>query len=378
MPGPLDGITVLELAAIGPAPFGVMLLADLGAQVIRVDRIAAARGNPGSEASMHGLNRGRRSVGVDLKSDQGTQVVLDLVERCDVLVEGMRPGVAERLGVGPEPCFERNPALIYARMTGWGQEGPLADQAGHDIDYAAISGALHPIGRADSPPPPPLNLLSDFAGGGSYLALGVVAALFERVTSGQGQVIDAAMVDGTVNLTAFVHGLLGLGMWTTERQANLLDGGSPFYDTYACSDGRYIAVGAIEPQFYAALLDGLGLDPDEVPQHDHARQRERFTALFASRTRDEWAEHFAGTDACVAPVLSLEEAREHPHNVARGLFTQVEGGGVQPAPAPRFSRTPLRADRPVPAYGAHTDEVLGELGYAPAHIASLRASGAVA
>ncbi|MDX1658203.1 MAG: CaiB/BaiF CoA-transferase family protein [Nitriliruptorales bacterium] len=380
MSGPLTGVRVLEIAAIGPAPLGVMLLADLGADVIRVDRVTAVHGQPGAEASMVGLSRNRRSIGIDLKSPDGLSVLLRLVEGADVLVEGFRPGVAERLGFGPDVCAEVNPRLVFARMTGWGQDGPLADRAGHDIDYAGVAGALYPIGRAGEPPPPPLNLLSDFGGGGTYLAIGVLAALLERERSGQGQVVDAAMVDGTASLTAFFHGLLELGGWSTERQSNLLDGAAPFYDTYATADGGFIAVGALEPQFYAELLDRLELDPDEWPQHDRDRwpeQKEQLAKIFAGRTRDEWIEVFAGSDACVAPVLALDEAPHHPHNQARGTFVETDAGHA-PAPAPRFSRTPGAVRSAPPEYGAHTDDVLAEAGYESSEVEQLRDAGAVA
>ena len=377
--GPLAGTRVLEIAAIGPAPFGVMLLADLGAEVIRVDRVASLT-HPGAELSMHGLSRGRRSIAVDLKQPEGRDVVLRLAAGADVLVEGFRPGVAERLGIGPADCAGVNPRLVYARMTGWGQDGPLAQTAGHDIDYAAVAGALHPIGRRDSPPPPPLNFLADFGGGGVYLAVGVLAALLERTHSGAGQVVDAAMVDGAASLTTFFHGLLAMGAWTTTRQDNMLDGGRPYYDTYATADGHYMAVGAIEPQFFAELLRRLELDPDEWPQHDPERwpqQAAALTEIFASRTRAEWEQVFSGSDACVAPVLSLTEAREHPHIRARQTFVDV-GGQPQPAPAPRFDRTPGAVRRPAPRFGEHTDEVLREAGYADADISRLREARTVA
>ncbi|MCC5949594.1 MAG: CoA transferase [Nitriliruptoraceae bacterium] len=379
MAGPLEGVQVVELAAIGPAPYGVMLLADLGAEVIRVDRAAAARGSLGAEASMVGLSRNRRSIAVDLKAAAGVEVVERLVDRADVLVEGFRPGVAERLGVGPEPLRARNPRLIYARMTGWGQDGPLAPRAGHDLDYAALTGALHSIGRADEPPPPPVNYLADFGGGGAFLALGVLAALFERERSGEGQVVDAAMIDGTASLTAFLHGLLAIGGWSTQRGSNLLDGGAPYYDTYRCADDRFLAVGALEPDFYAAFLDGLGLDPTDEPQHDQERwpeQRARFAALIATRTRDEWEAIYEGTDACVAPVLDLEEAPTHPHHLARGTYTEAFGAR-QPAPAPRLSRTPGAVTRPAPRPGQHTDEVLEEIGVDADARWALRAAGVV-
>jgi alpha-methylacyl-CoA racemase len=378
--GPLSGVRVVEMAALGPAPYGVMLLADLGADVVRVDRAVDGEVRVGFEATMIGLSRNRRSIAVDLKTDAGREVVLRLVDEADVLVEGWRPGVAERLGLGPDDLLTRNPRLVYARTTGWGQEGPLAPTAGHDIGYAAVAGTLHTVGRADGPPPPPVNYLADFGGGGTFLAVGVLAALVERARSGEGQVIDTAMVDGAASQTAFLHGLLGMGAWTDEREANLLDGAAPFYDTYTCADGRYLAVGAIEPQFFAALCEGLGLDPADLPQHDQASwpdQKARIAAVIATRTRDEWAEVFDGTDACVAPVLSLTEAPTHPHNVAREAFVEVDGR-TQPAPAPRFSRTPGAVRRGAPTHGADTDEVLTELGLDAEAIARLRAAGAVA
>lgn len=380
MSGPLTGTRVVELAALGPAPYGVMLLADLGAEVVRVDRARHGEVVVGFESTMIGLSRGRRSVAVDLKTDDGLEVVRRLIATADVVVEGWRPGVAERLGLGPDELLAAHPRLVYARVTGWGQDGPLASTAGHDIDYAAIAGTLHTVGRADGPPPPPVNYLADFGGGGTFVAIGVLAALLERATSGRGQVVDAAMVDGAASLTAFVHGLLGLGAWRDEREANLLDGAAPFYDTYACADGRYLAVGAIEPQFHAELCARLGLDPAELPQDDRAtwpEHKARLAAIFATRTRDEWVEVFDGSDACVAPVLSLTEAPLHPHNVARGTFVAVDGR-PQPAPAPRFSRTPGEVRSGAPTHGAHSDEVLAELGYATDEIAALRARGAVA
>ncbi len=374
MTGPLDGIRVVEVAAIGPAPFGVMLLADLGAEVVRVDRAAG-----GAEATMRGVARGRRSIAVDLKRPDGLEVLLRLVGGADVLVEGFRPGVAERLGFGPDDCLERNPRLVYARMTGWGQDGPLASTAGHDIDYVAVAGALHPVGPADRPPPPPLNLVADFGGGGTYLAIGVLAALVERDRSGEGQVVDAAMVDGAASLTAMFHGLLEIGAWTTERESNLLDGAAPFYTTYRTADDRYVAVGCLEPRFHAEFLDLLGLDREAWPQFERSawpEQRERLAEIFAAEPRSHWEEVFAGSDACVAPVLDLVEARDHPHLVERGTFVEV-GGERQPAPAPRLSRTPGVAGDPPPAAGAQTEEILGGLGYRPEEIAALRDDGVV-
>jgi alpha-methylacyl-CoA racemase len=380
VPGPLAGLRVIELAAIGPAPFGCMLLGDLGADVIRVDRASVVTNGPGLEATMQGMSRNRRSIGVDLKSEAGRDVVRRLATTADVLVEGWRPGVAERLGIGPDELLAVNERLVYARMTGWGQAGPLATTAGHDIDYAAIAGALHPIGRAGEPPAPPLNLVADFGGGGTYLVIGVLAALVERASSGRGQVVDAAMVDGAISLTAMFHGMLAMGAWTTERQSNLLDGGAPFYDTYATADGGFVAVGALEPQFYAELLERLGLDAAEWPQFDRPRWpafREELTRIFAAQPRDHWAAVFEASDACVAPLLSLTEAPAHPHNVARDAFVEVDGA-TQPAPAPRLSRTPGEVRSGAPGYGEHTDEVLTELGFDADAVAELRAAGAVA
>ncbi|MEX1164913.1 MAG: CaiB/BaiF CoA-transferase family protein [Nitriliruptor sp.] len=380
MSGPLSGIRVVEMSALGPAPYGVMLLADLGADVVRIDRASGGQVKVGFEATMAGLSRGRRSIAVDLKTDEGRDLVHQLVRRADVFVEGWRPGVAERLGLGPDELLADNPRLVYARTTGWGQDGPLAPTAGHDIGYAAIAGTLHTVGRADQPPPPPVNYLADFGGGGTFLAIGVLAALVERDRSGEGQVIDTAMVDGAASQTAFLHGLLAMGAWVDERESNLLDGAAPFYDTYACADGRFLAVGAIEPQFFLAFCEGIGVDPSEFPQQDRASwpdQKRRIAAIIATRTRDEWAATFDGTDACVAPVLSLAEAPKHPHNVAREAFVDV-GGQPQPAPAPRFSRTPGAVERPAPTHGADTDDVLTELGLDADAIAELRDAGIVA
>ncbi|WP_433460185.1 CaiB/BaiF CoA transferase family protein [Micromonospora sp. CA-248212] len=349
--GPLAGVRVVELASLAPAPFGCMVLADLGADVVRVDRpggpgagrLAAPSGGP--------LQRGRRLTALDLKSPTGVADLLRLVERADVLVEAYRPGVAERLGFGPDVCRDRNPRLVYARMTGWGQDGPLAARAGHDIDYIAVAGALEPLGRAGERPHAPLNLIGDFAGGGMLLAVGVLAALLERERSGLGQVVDAAMVDGSALLTSFLHGLLGTGRWAAPRGRNLLDGGAPFYDTYATADGGFMAVGALEPAFYGELLAGLGLTDADLPhQYDPSgwdELRRVFTERFAERTRDEWTAVFAERDACVAPVLAPGDAHRHPHNAARGTFVEVDGE-VQPAPAPRFDRTPTGPPVPAP------------------------------
>jgi len=376
--GPLSGVRVIEIASLAPAPFGCMILADLGADVLRIDR--AERCGPDAPQPSDPLSRGRRSIGLNLKDPAAIDVLLRLVAEADVLVEGFRPGVAERLGFGPEVCAARNPRLIFARMTGWGQDGPLAPTAGHDIDYIAISGALGMVGRAGESPVPPVNLIGDFGGGGMLLALGILAAMIERAGSGQGQVVDAAMVDGSALLTSFVYGLRAAGGWQDSRGTNLLDGGAPFYDTYATADGQYVAVGALEPQFYAALLQGLGLaDAGLPPQHDRQRWpelRQRFTDAFAGRSRAEWEQVFAGTDACVSPVLSLAEAPAHPHAVARDAFVSV-GGVTQPAPAPRFGRTAAGQPAAPPRPGADTDAVLAGLGLSARDIAGLRARGVV-
>ncbi|WAZ25349.1 CoA transferase [Streptomyces cinnabarinus] len=355
--GPLTGVRVVELAGIGPGPFAAMLLADLGADVVRVDR----PGGPGLaiDPAYDVTNRNKRSVIVDLKAPDGAAHVLDLAARADILIEGYRPGVAERLGVGPEDCQARNPRLVYGRMTGWGQDGPLAQRAGHDIGYIALTGTLGMIGTPGEPPPAPANLLGDYAGGSLYLVVGVLAALHHARATGTGQVVDAAIVDGTTHLAAMIHGMLAAGGWQDHRAANLLDGGCPYYGTYETADGKYMAVGALEPQFYDTFLDLLGLDGYADARKDWARWgelREAVTARFKSRTRQEWTAVFEGSDACVAPVLTLREAPDHPHLAARGTFTD-HGGITQPAPAPRFSATPT-AVRSGPARpGADTADV---------------------
>jgi alpha-methylacyl-CoA racemase len=373
--GPLAGLRVVELAGIGPAPFACLLLAELGADVIRVDR----PGGGLTPASSAALGRSRPNITVNLRTDQGRDVVRRLADQADVLIEGMRPGVTERLGIGPDVCLERNPRLIYGRMTGWGQEGPLSHSAGHDINYAAITGALHTVGTRDKPMQA-VNMIADFGGGTLYLLVGVLAALYERTYSGRGQVIDAAMVDGASSLVTMVYAMLGAGLWQDERQANLLDGGAPFYDTYRCADGRHVAVGALEPQFYAALLDGLGLtgrmDGDQYDRAHWPAHRERFAAVFATRTRDEWAEHFAGSDACVSPVLGLTEAPRHPHMRARGVFADVDGA-PQPAVAPRFSRTPGLPPTPPHGTGEDTEAVLAAWGFTGAEVMALIQAGVV-
>jgi alpha-methylacyl-CoA racemase len=362
--GPLAGLRVVELSALGPVPFAAMLLADLGADVIRVDRMAADPAGAGSDPVTDPRHRGRRSVGLDLKSAQGVGILLRLVDTADVFLEGMRPGVAERLGFGPDTCLERNPRLVYGRMTGWGQDGPLARRAGHDLNYVALTGLLHAIGPADAVPPVPLNLIGDFGGGAMYLAFGVTCALLERGRSGRGQVVDAAMVDGAASLSAMVRGMLAAGTWTLERESNVLDGAAPFYRTYETADGRFVAVGAIEPQFYANLLTGLGLPAADWPQHDRARwpaQRAALAALFRTRTRAEWERVFEGVDACVTPVLTLAEAATHPHLAARATLVEVDGA-FHPAPAPRFSRSAAAPPGAPVRRRADTDEVLAELG----------------
>lgn len=378
--GPLAGLKVIEIAGIGPGPFCGMLLADLGADVVRIDRAQNVTGGDPGMPPGDLLNRGRRSIGVDLKSPEGVAVVLDLVATADVLIEGFRPGVAERLGIGPDECRARNPKLVYGRMTGWGQEGPWASMAGHDINYISLAGALEPIGRAGEPPLPPINLIGDFGGGGMLLAYGVLAGVFEAQRSGQGQVVDAAMVDGSALLMTMTHSFRAMGMWTDERGTNMLDTGAHFYEVYETADGKYLGVGSIEPQFYDALLAGIEVDKADLPwQHDREQWpalKEQFAAIFKQRTRDEWMAIFEGTDACVAPVLSIPEALEHPHNVERGTFVEV-AGVPQPAPAPRFARTPPAISAPPPHAGQHTDEVLQEAGLDADAIAKLRASGAV-
>ncbi|MGP0029636.1 MAG: CaiB/BaiF CoA transferase family protein [Acidimicrobiales bacterium] len=382
--GPLAGVRIIELAGIGPAPFTCMMLADAGAQVIRLERAAPGSVERGAEAPAGYwdlLNRSRPSVGIDLKSPDAVALVLGLVEQADGLIEGFRPGVAERLGVGPEACLARNKALVYGRMTGWGQDGPMADTAGHDIDYIAIGGALWSLGRADSRPVPPLNLVGDFGGGGMLLAFGMVAALLEAARSGEGQVVDAAMVDGAASLMTMIYAFHRFGIWNEDRGANMLDTGAPFYEVYETADGKYFAVGGIEAKFYAELLEGLGLadDPTLPDQNDREQwpaMKARFAAVFRTKTRDEWSAVFEGTDACGAPVLSPWEAHLHPHNVARGTFVEVDGV-VQPGPAPRFSRTPSAVSRPPSPPGADTVSGLLEWGIDEGTIAKLRESGAL-
>jgi alpha-methylacyl-CoA racemase len=362
--GPLAGLRVVELAGIGPAPFAAMLLADLGADVIRVER--PGRSAWPADPQLDLLQRGKRSIVVDLKKSEGVEVVRSLADRADVLLEGYRPGVAERLGLGPEDCSRSNPKLVYGRMTGWGQDGPLADRAGHDIAYIALTGALHAMGRAGDPPQVPLNLVGDFGGGSLYLLLGVLSALWETGRSGRGQVVDAAIVDGAASLMAMPFAFLGAGLWQDRRGSNLLDTGAPFYDVYETADGGWMAVGPLEPQFYRSFVELLGLadDPELPGQFDlpgWPRLRRRFAEVFAGRSRADWTAVFAGSDACVAPVLSMTEAPAHPHLAARGTYV-TRNGRVEPAPAPRFDRTPAELGAGPPRPGAHSREIAVELG----------------
>jgi alpha-methylacyl-CoA racemase len=376
--GPLAGVRVLEFEAIGPAPFCGMMLADMGADVMLVDRIADPHLGLERERWYDVMLRGRRSVTLDLKTANGVAAARLLAARADALIEGFRPGVMERLGLGPDVLLPDNPKLVYGRMTGWGQEGPLASRAGHDIDYIALSGALHAIGRAGEAPVPPLNLVGDFGGGGMLLAFGMACALFEARRSGRGQVVDAAMIEGASLLTTMFWGMAAGGRWSDTRGHNLLDTGAPWYDTYQTADGAYVAVGAIEPKFYAALLEGLGLTGETLPaQHDRSgwsTLRQRFAQVLRSKSREEWTRIFEGTDACVAPVLTFAESQAHPHARARGGHVVVDGI-AQPSPAPRFSRTPGAVRGAPPERGGHGTTALADWGFAPADVAKLRALG---
>jgi alpha-methylacyl-CoA racemase len=379
--GPLHGLRIVELASIGPGPMCAMLLADLGADVVRVDRLEPSGLGLAMDRRHDVHGRSRRSVAMDLKQPAGCDAVLRLVERADVLIEGFRPGVAERLGLGPADCQARNPRLVYGRMTGFGQDGPLAQAAGHDLNYIALTGALHAIGPAGGAPVPPLNLVGDYGGGALYLALGLLAAIFERQTSGRGQVVDAAMVDGAASLMSVFNGLRAAGAWSERRGENLLDGGAPFYGVYESADGRHVALGPLEPKFFAELAQRIGL-PERFVRGQHDRRlwpemREAIAAIVRTRTRDEWCAQLEGTDACFAPVLTLDEAPAHPHARARGSYLQVDGV-TQPAPAPRFDRSVPDAPRPAPEVGAHTAQVLAEAGFGANEIAALRAAGVVA
>ncbi|OUX41016.1 MAG: carnitine dehydratase [Proteobacteria bacterium TMED261] len=377
--GPLEGVRVVELQGIGPGPFCGMMLADMGAEIIRVDRSSAV----GQKASATDfLARGRKSIAVDLKNPEGVETVLRLIDGADALIEGFRPGVTERLGLGPDVCLERNPGLVYGRMTGWGQNGSMASAAGHDINYISLSGALHAIGEKDRNPTPPLNLVGDFGGGGMLLAFGIAAALFEKQKSGQGQVIDAAMTDGSALLMNAVFGIMNTGHWNPERGTNLLDGGAHFYGSYRTKDDKHISIGSIEPQFYQLLLEKTGLAndadlPKQMSRQDWPILREKLELIFLEKTRDEWDAIMLGTDICYAPILTLEEAANHPHNKERGTFEQSDGV-IQASPAPRFSRTSPEMPEASTAAGADTDEILSGIGASAEEIESLRASGAIA
>lgn len=386
--GPLQGYKIIEVAGIGPAPFTAMMLSDMGADVIRVDRASSVRSDRTDEPVAELFNRGRRSIGIDLKSPEGVELLLRLVDGADALIEGFRPGVAERLGFGPEVCQESNPKLVYGRMTGWGQDGPYAPLAGHDINYIALAGVLDHLGRAGDKPTPPINLVGDFGGGGMLLAFGVVCGLLDAQKTGRGQIVDAAMVDGSALLMTMMWAFKNMGMWSNERGTNLLDTAAHFYDTYECADGKFVSVGAIEPQFYAELLQHVDLQGvygeqgEELPhQMDNSRwpeMKEHLTTIFKQKTRDEWNEVLEGTDACYAPVLSMDEAALHPHNQHRETFTEV-GGIVQPAPAPRFNKTPGEIQRPPARPGQHTNEVLADwLNLGEADLAQLREANAIA
>lgn len=376
----LSGYKIIEFAGIGPAPMCAMLLSDMGAEVLRIDRAEDAGLGIAMEPKFNLLGRGRRSVAIDLKRSEGTEVVLRLLERADALIEGFRPGVMERLGLGPEQCLARNPRLVYGRMTGWGQEGPLARAAGHDANYIALVGALHSIGRKGEAPVPPLNLIGDFGGGALYLALGVVAGLLETQKSGKGQVIDVAMIDGAASLMTAIYGLRAAGLWSDNRGENILDSGAHYYNVYETSDGKYVAIGSIEAKFYQELLRLTGLEADRLPgQNDRSSwpaMNERLAAIFRTKTRDEWCRIMEGSEVCFAPVLSMKEAPNHPHNRHRGTLVEYDGV-VQPAPAPRFSRTPSAIQRPPARPGEHTEEALRDWGFSPSELEQLRARGAI-
>tara|TARA_R110001592_G_scaffold363248_6_gene682337 strand:+ start:34395 stop:35522 length:1128 start_codon:yes stop_codon:yes gene_type:complete len=374
--GPLNGYTVIELAGIGPAPMGGMILADMGAEVIRIDR------NAGVQGMKDVSSRGKKSVILNLKDSGGIETLLRMLENADVLIDPFRPGVCEKLGIGPDVCMARNPKLVFARMTGWGQEGPLSRAAGHDINYISITGALYAMGRKGEKPVPPLNLVGDMGGGGMLLVNGVLAALLEATNSGRGQVIDAAMVDGAAQLMWMFHGFHGMGMWdATQRESNLLDGGAHFYDTYECSDGEYISIGSIEPQFYALLKQHAELAEEDFGDQNNAalwpEMKEKLTAVFKQKSQAQWCEIMQGTDVCFAPVLSFVDAPAHPANVARNTYIEVDGL-TQPAPAPRFSRTPSSVEHAGPQNGQDTDTVLAAMGFGESEIASLKQAGTIA
>lgn len=378
MTGPLSGFKILEIAGIGPGPFCAMMFADHGADVLRIDRKSAA----GRGSSFDVLNRGRRSIAVDLKTPEGVEMVLKLVEGADALIEGFRPGVMERLGLGPDVCHGRNPKLVFGRMTGWGQEGTVAHAAGHDINYISLSGALHAMGRKGTGPVPPLNLVGDFGGGGMILAYGVVCGLLEAQKSGRGQVVDAAMTDGSALLMAAIFGMHASGFWSTQRGENLLDTGAHFYDVYECADGKWVSIGSIEPQFYALLLAKTGL-ADDPEFRDQQMDRTawpglsaRLREVFRTKTRDEWCQLMEGSDVCFGPILDFDEAKVHPHNVARETFVTVDGV-EQPGPAPRYSRTPATVRCGPPKAGEHTRGALSDWGFENDELDALEAAGAI-
>lgn len=382
MPGPLAGLRIIEFAGIGPGPFCGMMLADHGAEVIRVDRASGGRGGSMPITTRDVLARGRKSIALDLKSAEGVALARKLCASADGIIEGFRPGVMERLGLGPDDLIADNPKLVYGRMTGWGQTGPYAPYAGHDINYIALAGALAHFGRAGEKPTPPINLVGDFGGGGMMLAFGMVAALLNVARGGQGQVIDCAMTDGTAVLMSMIHGMRNMGVWSEGLGANMLDTGAHFYDTYETADGKFVSIGSIEPQFYAELrrIAGLEGDADFDAQHDRAKWgvlKDKLTALFKTRSRAEWDEAMEHTDVCYAPVLTMSEAITHPHNAARGTFVEV-GDTTQPAPAPRYSATANSTPEPAPMPGDHSDEVLASLGMSEGEIAALRAAGTIA
>lgn len=373
--GPLKGLRIIEIEGLGPAPFCGMMLADMGAEVISV-----TRKSDNADRSAQISERGKRSVAINLKSPEGVEAILKLCESADALIEGFRPGVAERLGIGPDDCMARNPKLVYGRMTGWGQTGPLAQVAGHDMNYISLSGAQHAIGRAGEKPVPPLNLVGDFGGGGMFLAFGLMCAIHEAGQSGKGQVVDVSMVEGSAALMHMMYSFKAMGAWEDKRGVNMLDTGAHYYDTYETSDGKYVSIGSIEPQFYALLIELAGLDKEEfAPQNDRAQWpalKEKLAAVMKSKTRDEWCAIMEGTDVCFAPILSMTEAPDHPHNKARNSFLEIDGV-VQPAPAPKFSRTEPAVRSSAGAAGSDTDEVLASIGYSAADIKRLREAGAL-
>jgi alpha-methylacyl-CoA racemase len=378
--GPLAGLKVVEMAGIGPAPFCAMLLADMGAEVIRIDRLVASDIGIPVPPKFDLLNRSKRSIAIDLKSEQGKETVLGLIEKADVLIEGFRPGVMERLGLGPDICLAKNPGLVYGRMTGWGQDGPLSQAAGHDLNYIALTGALNAMGRAGEVPAIPLNLVGDFAGGSLYLAMGILAAIYSVKNGGQGQVVDAAIVDGTANLLSLMYSYWQMGGWSLQRGTNIVDSGAPFYEVYETSDGRYITIAAVEKKFYLELIERIGLSGQDLPKQGSAKDwpqlKQRFSELFKTRTQKEWCEILEGTDACFAPVLDIEECIAHPHNSFRKIHLEIDGV-INPAPAPRFSHTPSEISKTPSAIGEDSSEILADWGYSNDEIERLKSAGAI-